>query len=892
MRRLLNIIDNLVLLAVLVTMCATHGTTQPYATTNRPFKATTKEEIRAVYNESKTVTNNVTVTELTGLFLCDITYDNEAVIVDCSSRNIVFIPALPLDATSVNLSNNQITMVINSAAFLGLYGLQELDLSDNPLQFIPDTLFKGLYKLTTLLMRNTLLYKQETLVLDTQLAGLGLLRHFSFTFPLPESTRFSPVPCTVYHKSQPFGKIDTLQNVETLEIDSTLIRWPSNITSEKVTFHAKTLHLINGVNCYYGQLNSSQFDYMPFLENLYIENPFLTAAVTGEFVSSNRHLKKLVIHGPNAPYSFAAKFIYNVTEAISNLTNMTNLNLEGISDNIRMNFHCCIGVYPLTALRSLTNLSLADNSLTFNYPEECEQFPPSLKHVYLQRNCVSNKEINYNILLFNKQVETVEARDQSNCAFMEQIGEKDFTTRNKNRPYHKHRHGIKYDIKEYKLARLVLTNSTDALDFGDENDNFIKLKYLDLSLNNKMSMTVIPYFFSTCRPILKYLNLSDSCVGDLQEHSLSNLSKLETLDLSVNLLGKMGCSLCDRLLNLSSLRALNLANNGMYCLTSYMFDGMANIRKIDLGGNEIQHFDASLTHTRNLEYLDLSGNRLEKLSQRSMAELDQLSSSQKISLDLYGNSLLCNCDTLEFLQWMKDSHVHFVGKEKYSCTFANGSETSLDEVQPIVDYLKSHCSSNTVVVVIISVAAACCVASICGAAVNRYRWRLRYWYYKTKIKIPYTPSGPEYEQVFDYDGFISYSSEDNQIARDGTIHELEIVRGMRLCIHERDFKPGESIAFNISRGIHNSKRTILFLSKAFLASEWCMYEFNIARMESLHTGRKVILVVMLENIPSKQLPVDVLDIIDTTTYLEYPRNGSEAVIEAFWSKCADFVTDI
>ena len=468
---------------------------------------------------------------------------------------------------------------------------------------------------------------------------------------------------------------------------------------------------------------------------------------------------------------------------------------------------------------------------------------------------------------------------------MEQIAAKDH-------PYHRHRHGIKYDKREYKLKRLVLTNSTDALDFGNKNDYFIKLKYLDLSLNNKIAMTVIPYFFSTCRPILKYLNLSDSRVGNLQEHSLSNFSKLETLDLSVNLLGKMGCSLCDRLLNLSSLRALNLANNGMYCLTSYMFDGMTNIRKIDLSGNEIQHFDASLTHTRNLKYLDLSGNRLEKLSQRSMAELDQLSSLQRVSLDLYGNSLLCNCDTLEFLQWMKDSHVQFVGKEKYSCTFSNGSETYLNEVKPIVDYLKSHCSSNTAVIVTISVAAACCVASICGVAVYRCRWRLRYWYYKTKIKIPYTPSGPEYEQVFDYDAFISYSSEDNQIARDGTIHELEIVRGMRLCIHERDFKPGESIAFNISRGIHNSKRTILLLSKAFLASEWCMYEFNIARMESLHTGRKVILVVMLENIPSKQLPVDVLDIIDTTTYLEYPRNGSEAEIEVFWSKCADFITDI
>ena len=42
-------------------------------------------------------------------------------------------------------------------------------------------------------------------------------------------------------------------------------------------------------------------------------------------------------------------------------------------------------------------------------------------------------------------------------------------------------------------------------------------------------------------------------------------------------------------------------------------------------------------------------------------------------------------------------------------------------------------------------------------------------------------------------------------------------------------------------------------------------------MEALHTGRKVILVVMLEDISTKRQPVDVLDIIGTTTYLEYAR---------------------
>ena len=175
--------------------------------------------------------------------------------------------------------------------------------------------------------------------------------------------------------------------------------------------------------------------------------------------------------------------------------------------------------------------------------------------------------------------------------------------------------------------------------------------------------------------------------------------------------------------------------------------------------------------------------------------------------------------------------------------------------------------------------------------IYRCRWRLHYWYYKTKIKVSYQTRGHNCERIFEFDMFISYSSEDYEIGREGVMDELESKRGLRCCIHERDFRAGESIPYNIAKGIRESKRTVLFLSKRFLASEWCMYELNIARMDALHTGRKVILVLKLENIPNKTLPIDILDVIDLYTYLEYPIEGREADLDVFWSKCADFVND-
>ena len=159
----------------------------------------------------------------------------------------------------------------------------------------------------------------------------------------------------------------------------------------------------------------------------------------------------------------------------------------------------------------------------------------------------------------------------------------------------------------------------------------------------------------------------------------------------------------------------------------------------------------------------------------------------------------------------------------------------------------------------------------------------------------------DYEQIYEYDAFISYASEDFELARTTAIENLEIKKGLKLCVHERDFKPGDSIAFNISRGIHASKRTLVFLSKSFFASEWCRYEINIAWMETLYKQWNVILAIMLEDVPQKNMDVVILDFINTSTYLvildfintstylEYPKNNRKSDVELFWNKCHDFI---
>jgi len=95
---------------------------------------------------------------------------------------------------------------------------------------------------------------------------------------------------------------------------------------------------------------------------------------------------------------------------------------------------------------------------------------------------------------------------------------------------------------------------------------------------------------------------------------------------------------------------------------------------------------------------------------------------------------------------------------------------------------------------------------------------------------------------------------------------------------------GKTIADNITNAVHNSRKTVTILTTSFLKSHWCMYEFNMARMESIYqrSGENVLFMVMLEKIPHRKLPLHLMDLIDSQSYLEYTENNDGNIV--FWNK--------
>ncbi len=74
-----------------------------------------------------------------------------------------------------------------------------------------------------------------------------------------------------------------------------------------------------------------------------------------------------------------------------------------------------------------------------------------------------------------------------------------------------------------------------------------------------------------------------------------------------------------------------------------------------------------------------------------------------------------------------------------------------------------------------------------------------------------------------YDAFISYSHKDGDWVQHTLLPPLERA-GLRICIDERDFEVGAPSVVNMENAVERSRKTLLVLTPAWVASEWTAFE--------------------------------------------------------------------
>ncbi|WAR09756.1 TLR4-like protein [Mya arenaria] len=215
----------------------------------------------------------------------------------------------------------------------------------------------------------------------------------------------------------------------------------------------------------------------------------------------------------------------------------------------------------------------------------------------------------------------------------------------------------------------------------------------------------------------------------------------------------------------------------------------------------------------------------------------------------------------------------------------NGMQLNAKEFLNQVNHLNSDCISHTLEIALSSTGAVIALTIVLIAVLYKNRWKIRYWYYMTRRKhFGYQRLNNENEEdQYMYDAFISYADEDGEFIREDIMPKLE-ENGMKLCVHQRDFLPGIPIADNIVDAIQNSRKTLVVISRPFIKGKWCMYEFNMARMETMNKRPEAgcLVVVLLEVVPARDMPLELLEWIKVHSYIEYTNDVEGGLL--FWDK--------
>ncbi|KAK7461600.1 hypothetical protein BaRGS_00038644 [Batillaria attramentaria] len=384
---------------------------------------------------------------------------------------------------------------------------------------------------------------------------------------------------------------------------------------------------------------------------------------------------------------------------------------------------------------------------------------------------------------------------------------------------------------------------------------------------------------------LTELDLSNSFASAIDPEFFNSFPSLEVLDISGNQLRavfKRNDSYTI-LGGLRSLKELDMSRNDLGHIPDATFINLTNLERLSLATNGMGRFTLVLSHMKSLTHLNLSENQLHTLPKSVRDHLDAVAETRNVTVSMTYNPIGCTCQNIDFLTWIRDSKVFFGTHQFYYCRLADGSLMFMRNIDGTIDQLERSCGSYVGVFVGAVASSLLFLGLLVVALAYRVRWKLRYLYYATRLS--FQRDKRHHDDGFEFDAFVSFAGEDMEFVDGELKEELEEGRGLKLCIHERDFVPGQYIASNIVDSVQRSRRTLVVLTRALLASDWCHYELQMALVEAAETGRDVLLFLLYEHVPSHELPREVLFNIQAASYIEFPHTESDRGL--FWDRLAN-----
>lgn len=336
------------------------------------------------------------------------------------------------------------------------------------------------------------------------------------------------------------------------------------------------------------------------------------------------------------------------------------------------------------------------------------------------------------------------------------------------------------------LHSLKSLHVTIPLDYECDFRGLRQLKTLTISMTTDQSRPP-PRFPPVLFHLRSLRSLQVYCRGfhagiplDVPEDLLRSMSQLEEFTADNIYLSAPGPSTFE---SNRRLRTLKISQTDLSGLDPELFRPLPELQSLDLSGTQISSLDFLLqVNLSSLRVLRLQDNAISVVNLTFLRFLPALA-----TLDLTNNPLSCECLNAGFILWARtSSQTQVVNGHQYRCPFPVAKQGTylLDlEVQFCWMDLNFLCFLSSTCLVVLTVLA--------SFTYHFLRWQLVFalrlflaWVYDQRKRRRGSAQR--------YDAFVSYNVKDELWVYQEMLPALEDQQGWRLCLHHRDFQPGES----------------------------------------------------------------------------------------------------
>ena len=431
-------------------------------------------------------------------------------------------------------------------------------------------------------------------------------------------------------------------------------------------------------------------------------------------------------------------------------------------------------------------------------------------------------------------------------------------------------------IKLYFLGKLVSVRLSQVV-LKLQSFHLYNICWVNNVTELDASYTAVQDIIGTfpCMYKLKKFNIRQINSGYLDHRFFHEMPSLEVLQMGRSAPASTFNSNTSHLLFMKNnhLKFLDLSDNGITTMNSSVLSPLKLLTAIDLHGNEIS--DPSFLPLVSLRYIVLSKNRLKQIPIKIINHLETFNhSGLETLLDISGNMFLCSCSMMEDLQRINKTTVKIPDKQSLSCTMTAGEgEKILSEALKILnDKCRKGDKTSVISVTVLYPFSLLIVVTV--ATLFRYRWAVRHAWYVAELPQERESIQDKDTPKYAFDAFVCYCCKDHKWVFNQLIPCLEGGENpYKLCIHDRNFRPGAYIAENILAAIESSRITIIVVSKSFTRSKWCDFEVNAAQHHHLRGIDKSIIAVVLPSYNKKEGSHlrSLSNLLNSVTYISWPN---------------------